>query len=269
MPLTAWQQLQMWIEGLAWIRLNLAASHHISGNSPATVILRLEHIHAQDRIGELNHYMNNLLPITENFVASLPNLQAPDLLSQQELLNLHLGPLPRTAAEMLALLEIAVQLEAGLCDAQLNGEIDPILGYVVPVGSYQPSPSHMFHASIRIPGPIPSSITIQAINDEEMVGDNLADLEEDWVIDQDLSPPPSPVYQPLPAPVYGHEWPDAIDPHGPNGIVIGSDDGSTNTEGMIGGWEGGEEGEMIGWGLNAVVDDLDAAAGFMQVHYMG
>lgn len=158
--MTAWQQLQLWIKGLDWIRLNLAASHHLLGNSPATVILCLENIHAQDHIGELHHYMNNLLPITRNFVASLPNLKTPDLLSQQELLNLHLGPLPRTAAEMLALLEMDVQLEAVLCDAQLNGEVDPILGYTVPVGSYPPSLSHMFHASIRIPGPIPPPITV-------------------------------------------------------------------------------------------------------------
>lgn len=270
MPLTAFQQVQMWIEGLAWIRLNLAASHHLSGNSPATVILRLEHIHAQDRIGELHHYMNNLLPITNNFVASLPNLQAPDLLSQQELLGLHLGPLPRTAAEMLSLLEMAVRLEARLCDAQLNGDIDPILGYVVPVGSYPPSPSHMFHTSIRIPSTIAPPIAVHAIEDEEMAEDNLSDLEEDWLVEDHPPHPPSPVFHPLPAPVYGHDWPEAVDLNGPNGIVIGSDDGSTDTEGVVGGWEGGEEGEIVEWPeWNAAVDNVDVAAGFVQGHHMG
>ena len=165
---------------------------------------------------------------------------------------------------------MAVQLEAVLCDAQLNGAIDPILGYVVPVGSYPPSPSHMFHASIRIPGPVHPPILVHAIEDDGMVKDDLADLEEDWMIDHDPVPPPSPVFHPLPAPVYGHDWPDAIDLNGPNGIVMGSDDGSTDTEGGRGGWEGGEEGGIGEWqGLDAAVDNIDAAVGFLQVHRMG
>lgn len=214
--------------------------------------------------------MNNLLPITNDFVASLPNLQSPDLLSQQELLGLHLGPLPRTALEMLELLEMVVQLEAVLCDAQINGKVDPILGYIVPVGSYPPSPSHMFHTSICIPAPIALPIAVQAIEDKDMFDENISDIEEDWLIKDNPVPPPSPIFHPLLAPAYGHDWPDAINPDGPNRIVIGSDDGSTDTDGMRGGWGGGEEGDIGDWqALNAAVDNIDAATGFFQIHHRG
>ena len=211
--------------------------------------------------------MNNVLPITTNFVASLPNLQIPDLFSQQELLNLHLGPLPRTAAEMLALLEMAVQLEARLCDAQLNAEIDPILGYVVPVGSYPPSPSHLFHSSIRIPGPIHPPIPVHAIEDEDMEDniDNLADLEEDWLVEAGLGPPLSPVLQPLFVPEYAHDWPDAVDLDGPNGIIIGSDGGSTTTDGDVGDWGGFGEEDVA----PVAVNQWDAGEGFHQLPHMG
>ena len=138
---------------------------------------------------------------------------------------------------MLALLEMAVRLEAQLCDAQLNGEIDPILGWVVPVGSYLTSPSHLFHTSLRLPVPIQSPIPIQTIEDEDMEED-LSDIEEQWLIDVGLAPPPppSPVVQPLFVPEYGHDWPDAIALDGPNGIVIGSEAGSTDTNTDIGDW---------------------------------
>lgn len=197
-------------------------------------------------------------------MALLPKLQIPDLFSQQELLNLHLGPLPCTAAEMLGLLEMAVRLEARLCDAQLNGEADPILGYVVPVGSYPPSPSHLFHASIRIPRPIHPPIPVHAIEDEDMEddSDNLADLEEDWLVKAGLGPPPSPILQPLFVPEFAHDWPDAVDLDGPNSIIIGSDGGSTTTDGDIGDW---------GDDMHApvAVNDWDANMGFHQIPHMG
>lgn len=187
-------------------------------------------------------------------------------MNQQELLNLHLGPMPQTAAEMLALLEMAVRLEAQLCDAQLNGEIDLILGWVVPVGSYLTSPSHLFHTSLRLPVPIQSPIPIQTIEDEDMEED-FSDIKEQWLIDAGLAPPPppSPVVQPLFVPEYGHDWPDAIALDGPNGIVIGSEAGSTDTNTDIGDWRDMGVEEFI----PAAHGNVDLAHGFLQLPHMG
>ena len=78
---------------------------------------------------------------------------------------------------------------------------------------------------------------IQSVLQED--GD-LAAMEEDWMETESdrettsdagstgYNPPPPP---PAPSPivnhtVYGFDWPEAVGPGGPNGIVFGSEDGS-------------------------------------------
>ena len=108
---------------------------------------------------------------------------------------------------------------------------------------------------------------------------DLGALEEDWIeTDSDRettsdvgsigpAPPPPP---PAPSPianhtVYGLDWPEAVGPGGPNGIVFGSEDGSV----------GSGEGVWVDWVVeperagNAIGDELgvlDVAAAFQHAH---
>ena len=248
--------LAPWMEMFALGRLNLVIAHTQDPQGEATRVLRREHLGAQDRIAELYHFSNPGWAGNGPFVAAWPGAQVVNLDDHAHLLQVTLGPAPRTVTEINVLFEAALELERGLAHAQFTGAVDPILGEVVPLGSYPPSPSFLFHPGIFFPLPRPAQIVIQSVMHED--GD-LAGMEEDW-LDADSSqetisvalstvstgPPPPP---PSPSaivnhPSYGFDWPEAMGPHHPNGVVISLDTDS----------EGSEEVDLADWA------DLPAAA---------
>ena len=170
--------LAPWMEMFALGRLNLVIAHTQDLRGEATRILRREHLGAQDRIAELYHFANPGWASNGPFVAAWPGAQVVNLDDHAHLLQVTLGPAPQTVTEINVLFEAALELEHHLAHAQLTGEANPILGEVVPLGSYPPSPSFLFHPGIFFPLPQPAQIVIQLVMHK---GGRLAAMEEDWL----------------------------------------------------------------------------------------
>ena len=167
-----------WMEMFALGRLNLVIAHTQDPHRAATRVLRRENLGAQDRIAELFHFANPGWAANRPFVAAWPGAQVVNLKDHAHLPQVTLGPAPRTVTEINVLFEAALELEQHLAHAQFNGAANPILGEVVPLGSYPPSPSFIFHPGVFFPLPPPAQTVIQLVMHKD--GD-LASMEEGWL----------------------------------------------------------------------------------------
>lgn len=156
------------------IRVALAAEFNIDPFSQCTRALRLMDVIAESQLEDAGAFMMASGVAITSFINPLVTMNRNDRPTYSQVVAAlttarHLDP-----AEWAIGLAEAGELHRFLVQGQLEGQPDLILGYVVGVGSYSPTPGGTYHSSTP-PSPAPTlvqAVESQLLNDTGLVDPN-------------------------------------------------------------------------------------------------